>query len=121
MTKDKPHKDIQFGALPWWFGESGRPQVMLLSSRETRRWVIPKGWPMRGKKSREAATQEAYEEAGLIGHVVGKRPIGIYHYSKQRRSGSTLCQVRVYLFRVERQLDEWPEKQERARQWFDPR
>jgi 8-oxo-dGTP pyrophosphatase MutT (NUDIX family) len=56
---------------------------MLLTSRETRRWVIPKGWPMKGRKPAEAAAQEAYEEAGLIGHIVGKRPIGDFHYLKR--------------------------------------
>lgn len=121
MPKDKPHQDTQFGALPWRFGEDGRPQVMLLTSRETRRWVIPKGWPMKGKRSREAAAQEVYEEAGLIGQIIGKRPIGSYHYSKQiSEDCSRLCQVRVYLFRVERELDDWPEQRERTRQWFDP-
>jgi 8-oxo-dGTP pyrophosphatase MutT (NUDIX family) len=56
---------------------------MLLTSREMRRWVIPKGWPMKGRKPAEVARQEAYEEAGLVGHIVGKRPLGSFHYEKR--------------------------------------
>ena len=92
---------------------------MLLSSRETHRWVIPKGWPMKGRKPAEVATQEAYEEAGLVGRVVGKRPIGNFHYQKRLRKQVRLCQVRVFSFRVEGQLDDWPEKEHRETRWFD--
>jgi 8-oxo-dGTP pyrophosphatase MutT (NUDIX family) len=92
---------------------------MLLTSRETRRWVIPKGWPMKKRKPAEVARQEAYEEAGLIGHIVGKRPVGKFHYAKRLAKGEVLCQVRVFLFRVERQLDDWPEKSQRETKWFE--
>jgi 8-oxo-dGTP pyrophosphatase MutT (NUDIX family) len=112
-------RDIQFGALPWRIGEGGRRQVMLLTSRETRRWIIPKGWPMKGRKPAEVASQEAYEEAGLIGHIVGKRPLGNFHYQKQLTKTARLCHVRVFSFRVERQLDDWPEKTQRETEWFD--
>jgi 8-oxo-dGTP pyrophosphatase MutT (NUDIX family) len=71
-------RDNQFAALPWRIGEGGRREVMLLTSRETHRWIIPKGWPMKGRKPGDVASQEAYEEAGLIGHIVGKRPIGSF-------------------------------------------
>ena len=118
MAKDKSH-GIQFAVLPWRISEHGTRQVMLLTSRETRRWVIPKGWPMKKRKPAEAASQEAYEEAGLIGHVVGKRPVGKFHYAKRLSKGEVLCQVRVFLFRVERQLDDWPEKSQRETKWFD--
>jgi 8-oxo-dGTP pyrophosphatase MutT (NUDIX family) len=92
---------------------------MLLSSRETHRWVIPKGWPIKGRKPAEVASQEAYEEAGLIGQVVGKRPLGNYHYEKRLAKRAIICEVRVFLFRVERQLDEWPEKGERESKWVE--
>src|SRR5580698_2099075 len=113
------HRDVQFAALPWRIGEGGRRQIMLLTSRETQRWTIPKGWLMKGRKPAEVAGQEAYEEAGLVGQIVGKRPLGIFHYEKQLTKGSRLCQVRVFSFRVERQLDDWPEKQQRETRWFD--
>ena len=65
------------------------------------------------------ASQEAYEEAGLIGQVVGNRPLGNFHYEKRLAKKAILCEVRVFLFRVERQLDEWPEKSERETKWVD--
>lgn len=114
------HKsDIQFAALPWQLNEGGKSQVMLLTTRETGRWTIPKGWPMKGRKPAEVASQEAYEEAGLVGHIVSKRPLGAFHYEKQLPKGSRLCQVSVFSFRVERQLDDWPEKHQRETKWFD--
>jgi len=92
---------------------------MLLTSRETQRWIIPKGWPVKGRKPAEVASQEAYEEAGLIGQIVGKRPLGNFHYQKQLAKRVLLCEVRVFSFRVDRQLDDWPEKSQRETQWFD--
>lgn len=109
----------QFGALPWRLSEGNTREVMLLTSRETHRWVIPKGWPMKGRKPPEIAAQEAYEEAGLIGRIVNRRPLGNYHYEKRLAKRAILCEVRVFLFRVERQLDDWPEKNEREKRWFD--
>jgi 8-oxo-dGTP pyrophosphatase MutT (NUDIX family) len=119
MAKDKFHGTIQFAALPWRLSEGGTRQVMLLTSRETHRWIIPKGWPMKKRKPAEVASQEAYEEAGLIGHIVDKRPVGTFHYEKWLAKREVLCQVRVFLFRVERQLDDWPEKNQRETRWFD--
>jgi 8-oxo-dGTP pyrophosphatase MutT (NUDIX family) len=117
---NKKHDDAkQFAALPWRIGDTGRRQVLLLTSRETRRWVIPKGWPMKGRKPAEVASREAYEEAGLIGRIVDKRAIGRYHYTKQLAKASVLCEVRVFLLRVEQQLDDWPEKDQRETCWFD--
>jgi 8-oxo-dGTP pyrophosphatase MutT (NUDIX family) len=114
-TRDR----IQFAALPFRIGENGGLQVMLLTSRETHRWIIPKGWPMRRKMPREVAAQEAYEEAGLIGRIVGKRPIGVFHYEKRLPAERSICEVQVFLLRVERQLEEWPEKGQRETGWFD--
>jgi 8-oxo-dGTP pyrophosphatase MutT (NUDIX family) len=119
MAKHTSDGTTQFAALPWRLTDGGTRQIMLLTSRETHRWVIPKGWPMKGRKPAEAAAREAYEEAGLIGCIVGKRPIGNFHYLKRLPQGETLCQVWVFLFRVERQLDEWPEKEQRETRWFD--
>jgi 8-oxo-dGTP pyrophosphatase MutT (NUDIX family) len=110
---------MQFAALPWRISDYGTRQVMLLTSRGTRRWVIPKGWPMKKRKPAEVARQEAYEEAGLIGKIVGKRPVGDFHYAKRLAKGEVLCQVQVFSFRVERQLEDWPEKAQRETKWFD--
>ena len=119
MAKHKFDGSLQFAALPWRISEGGTRQIMLLTSRETHRWVIPKGWPMKGRKPAEVASQEAYEEAGLIGQVVGKRPLGNFHYEKRLAKRAIICEVRVFLFRVERQLDDWPEKGERESKWVD--
>lgn len=99
-------------------GDDGVARVLLLTSRETRRWVIPKGWPMKGRKPYEAAVQEALEEAGLVGHVK-KKPIGTYSYFKRRDAHFDLCRVDVYLLTVEKQLKTWREKDQREAQWFN--
>jgi 8-oxo-dGTP pyrophosphatase MutT (NUDIX family) len=119
MAKRKFDGTLQFATLPWRISEGGTREIMLLSSRETHRWVIPKGWPMKGRKPAEVASQEAYEEAGLIGQVVGKRPLGNFHYEKRLAKRAIICEVRVFLFRVERQVADWPEKGQRESKWVD--
>ena len=92
--------------------------VLLVSSRETRRWIIPKGWPMKGRKDWNAAAREALEEAGVEGKV-GKKSIGRYVYDKRQKSGKLVkTEVTVYPLVVEVILGDWPEKSERRRQWF---
>ena len=94
----------QVGALPFRREGDGSYTVLLVTSRESRRWVIPKGWPMKGRKPYEAAAREAYEEAGVIGHV-GKRPLGFYLYDKSLKNrDSVLCQVKVFPLEVRKQL-----------------
>jgi len=107
---------IQVGALPVRF-EDGRPEVLLLTSRETRRWVIPKGWPMKGKKNWAAAAQEAKEEAGVVGKT-RKTPIGNFLYFKRRAAHFDLCRIEVYLLDFEKQLDSYREKGQRETRWF---
>jgi 8-oxo-dGTP pyrophosphatase MutT (NUDIX family) len=120
MAKTAKMFGIQAAALPFKVWPDGLC-VLLLTSRENRRWVIPKGWPIRGLKLREVAVREAYEEAGLVGRIVGKQAIGSYHYSKQFPDGAaTLCRVKVFLLAVDHQVDEWPEKAEREWRWVEP-
>ncbi len=107
----------QIAALPVRRAEDGSLRVLLLTSRETRRWVIPKGWPMKGLKDHEAAAQEAREEAGIVGRI-HKQPVGSYRYWKRRTAHFDLCTVRVYLLEVERQLKTWREKGQREARWF---
>lgn len=91
---------------------------MLVSSRETRRWVLPKGWPMKGKKPHTVAATEALEEAGLLGKI-SKKPIGAYHYVKRMPNGAALdCEVEVFPFRVEKQRKNWRERDQRTTSWF---
>jgi 8-oxo-dGTP pyrophosphatase MutT (NUDIX family) len=106
----------QCAALPW--RKRAGVEILLASSRETRRWVIPKGWPMKGRKPYAAAAQEAFEEAGLVGKIDTAR-IGRFHYLKRLKNGAALlCRVDVFPMRVQRQLKNWPERAERVTQWF---
>jgi 8-oxo-dGTP pyrophosphatase MutT (NUDIX family) len=106
----------QVAALPVKLGDDGIVQVLLVTSRETRRWVIPKGWPMKGLKPCEAAAQEALEEAGLKGHVE-KKPVGTYTYFKRCEAHFVVCNVDVYLLKVDKQLKNWREKNQREARW----
>ena len=115
-----PHRSaeprLQYAALP--FRLTPRREVMLVSSRETKRWVIPKGWPMKGRKPHSAAAQEALEEAGLVGKIE-KIALGSYHYIKLMRNGAgILCRVDVFPLEVQRQLKNWRERDERITRWF---
>jgi 8-oxo-dGTP pyrophosphatase MutT (NUDIX family) len=111
---------LQLAALPFRI-EAGSLQVLLITSRETRRWIIPKGWPIRGLPPRDVAAREALEEAGLIGTIVGKRSIGSYHYAKRLpENHENLCRVKVFLLSVDHQIDDWPEKKQREWQWVMP-
>ena len=93
---------------------------MLITSRETQRWVIPKGWPMKGKAPHEAAAIEAHEEAGLDG-TVAETAVGTYRYDKRLKKGADRpVVVEVFPLRVETISDDWPEMDQRRRQWFSP-
>jgi 8-oxo-dGTP pyrophosphatase MutT (NUDIX family) len=120
MAKKKlarPKLELQVAALP--FRKRGKSfEILLITSRETRRWVIPKGWPMKGKKDWNAAAIEGYEEAGIKGDV-NRKSIGTYQYFKRRAVGGFECEVTVYPFEVTKLLDQWPEKDERRRKWFE--
>lgn len=110
----------QYAALPLTAGDDGERLVMLVTSRETRRWVIPKGNPEAGLEPHALAAKEAFEEAGLVGEV-GREPVGRYRYAKRLRGGgAVLCEVEVFPLAVERQLEDWPERGQRERRWFAP-
>jgi len=97
---------------------SGEPEVLLLTSRETKRWVIPKGWPMKGRKNWASAAQEAREEAGVVGKTT-KTPVGEFLYFKRRAAHFDLCRVEVYALTVEKLLRHFREKGQREARWFD--
>lgn len=107
----------QVAALPWRQGEQG-VEVMLITSRETRRWVIPKGGLMSGKTEAQAAAQEAYEEAGVQGEL-SERPLGHFSYDKRLKSGQMLpTRVAVYPLEVLIQLGSFPEVGQRDLCWM---
>jgi ADP-ribose pyrophosphatase YjhB (NUDIX family) len=117
VTQSDRTTDIQYGALPFRYERNGL-EIMLITSRETRRWTIPKGWPMLGKKPRQVAAAEARQEAGITG-VIGKKPIGSYPYAKLLPDGEErLCLVTVFPLRVILEKIKWRERAERERFWF---
>ena len=116
----KPAEDIaeQIAALPVHWDKSGKLRVLMVTSRDTGRWVMPKGWLMDGKKPWQAAKIEALEEAGAVGFI-SDRPIGFYHYRKRLGRGKKLrCRVTVYPMMVDRLKRRWKERKERKRHWF---
>ena len=110
-------KARQVAALPVRIDSDGVLRVMLVTSRGTRRYVIPKGWPWPGLKEHKAAAKEAREEAGIVGKMK-KKSIGAYSYSKQLADGEVPGRVRVFLMAVRELLDIWPEQDQRVRAWF---
>jgi 8-oxo-dGTP pyrophosphatase MutT (NUDIX family) len=120
-TSPKPASvsHIQYAALPYRRA-GGETEVMLVTSRRTGRWIIPKGWPMKGKSPCATAACEALEEAGVLGRI-GKAPIGSYSYEKELKGGEVVgCRVFVYLLEVERQRRNWPERDKRQTRWLSP-
>ena len=106
----------QFGALPWRMTTS--LEIFLVTSRETGRWVIPKGWPIKGLTPWAAAAREAMEEAGVIGEIA-EAALGAYSYVKFLKDGQGQpCKVRVFPLKVTQQLEDWPEKHQRIAKWF---
>lgn len=108
---------VQVAALPWR-ERAGKIEVMLITSRDTGRWVLPKGWPESGEQLYELAAREAAEEAGISG-TMSQLDIGRYFYGKVLSSGmERRCEVLVFPMEVDNVASKWPEKQERRREWF---
>lgn len=108
---------LQIAAMPIRRTPDGSTEIMLVTSRTTRRWIVPKGWPIRGMKDHDAAAREAFEEAGLVGKI-GRKPAGRYTYWKRLEDHFVLCTVKLYLLEVDQQLATWAEQGERHCQWF---
>ncbi len=108
----------QFGALPWRMGEGGL-EVLLVTGRKSRRWGIPKGWPVNGATPSESAAREAWEEAGARG-VIAELATGLYSYVKRTgKKGARLpCVVSVFPLLVTETAEKWPECRQRKRRWM---
>lgn len=112
--------ECQVAALCMRDGQSG-PEVLMVTSRGSGRWVIPKGWLMEGKTAAEAACLEAWEEAGVKSADCDDEPIGLYFYEKRLDDGySTPVDVQVYQMKVTETADIFPEARERTRRWVAP-
>lgn len=111
----------QIAALPIRQDKSGKLYVLMVTSRDTGRWVMPKGWLMNGKKPWRAAEIEALEEAGAVGSI-SDTEIGVYHYAKRLDDGSKIrCRVTVYPMMVKKLKRRWKERKDRKRRWFSPK
>lgn len=105
----------QVAALPWR-RRKGAVEFLLVTSRSTGRWVVPKGGVMPHLIDMNAARQEAYEEAGITGQM--KRAcVGRYSYRKAD-GARQLCSVKVFALKVTKELKTWPEVRQRKRRWF---
>ncbi|MEX0279748.1 MAG: NUDIX hydrolase [Arenibacterium sp.] len=114
-------KQVQVAALCYRETSDNTKDVLLITSRETKRWIIPKGWPIDGLENAEAALQEAWEEAGVRKASVKKHPLGHFDYPKRLACGDTAeIEAEVYLARVERLSENYPEDDERSRKWVSP-
>jgi len=107
----------QIAALPFRKTAAGDIEVLLITSRETGRFIIPKGWPMKRLSDADAAAKEAYEEAGVVGKVK-RKPIGAYSYWKRLERSFELLNVDVYALEVREQRANWPEKGSRRLGWL---
>jgi 8-oxo-dGTP pyrophosphatase MutT (NUDIX family) len=112
--------DAQYAALCYRLSGKAAHDVLLITSRDTGRWVIPKGWPMKGKTGAEAALLEAFEEAGVKGKL-SCGPIGVYSYDKVLPKGVQPCIVTVYPVEVTQLIKDFPEQGQRDRKWFRPK
>ncbi|MGA8768851.1 MAG: NUDIX hydrolase, partial [Rhodomicrobium sp.] len=108
----------QVAALPLRLAKNGAIEILLVTSRDTGRWIIPKGWTSKRLRDCKAAAREAREEAGVKGKIL-REAIGTYRYIKRELGNGALIEVRVFLLKVSKRCKRWPEKRERRRAWFD--
>ncbi len=99
---------------------NGKTEVLLITSRDTGRWVLPKGWPITGLDAPGAALREAWEEAGVKEANIDAEPVGVYGYDKRLDGGLEIpVDVTVFETEVTELVDEYPEADERTRKWVD--
>jgi len=111
---------VQVAALCYRNSANGK-DVLLITSRDTGRWIVPKGWPIDGLNGPQAALQEAWEEAGVKEAAVQRNPVGEYEYVKQMDSGGEVSvTTQVYLTEVQELSGDYPEANERERKWVAP-
>ncbi|SFT63143.1 NUDIX hydrolase [Sedimentitalea nanhaiensis] len=110
----------QFSALCYRIVRN-KPQILLITSRKTGRWIVPKGWPVDGLTPAQSALREAWEEAGVIGKQ-HDRCLGLYSYKKSSCSlGGVPCVAMVFPVLVKSLSRDFPEKNQRRRKWCAPK
>lgn len=111
-------KRVQVAALCFRSREDGKKDVLLITSRDTGRWILPKGWPIDGLDAADAAMQEAWEEAGVTNGKVSPVPVGTFEYNKRFDSGAPVpCVTDVFAIEVGELANDYPEQSERQRKW----
>ena len=112
---------VQYGALPYRFMHDAELEILLITTRQSKRWIIPKGWPIKGLRPAKSAAREAFEEAGVRGRV-GAKSVGFFGYDKilDENGVRVSCEVRVFPLLVKRQSETWPEIEQRVVQWAAP-
>ena len=114
---NKGSSRTQYGALCWRM-HRGKVEVLLITSRDTGRWIIPKGWPIAGLDPAQTAAREAWEEAGVEGDIASQG-LGVFDYDKALGPKESVpCSVQVFGLRVAELKGKFPEKKERRRKWF---
>jgi 8-oxo-dGTP pyrophosphatase MutT (NUDIX family) len=108
--------NFQVAALCFKLSDRNKIDVLLITSRRSKRWVIPKGWPIKGLKAYKAAEQEALEEAGAIGNILDFC-VGKYSYLKELDNKYITCEVAVYPLNVIELTEDYKERKERDRTW----
>lgn len=107
----------QFAALCYRL-KGNKVQILLVTTRRTGRWIVPKGWPIDGLTPQKSAAQEAWEEAGVVGHAEG-RPLGLFSYTKMLDEDEMLpCVAMIYAVKVKSLARDFPEQGQRKRKWF---
>jgi 8-oxo-dGTP pyrophosphatase MutT (NUDIX family) len=119
--KIRPALRLQYGALPYRFTPTAALEILLVTTRRSKRWIIPKGWPIKGLRPAKSAAREAFEEAGVRGKI-GTKSVGLFNYDKlvEEDGIQVNCEVKVFPLLVKRQSENWPEFEQRLVQWVDP-
>lgn len=106
----------QVAALPFVPLANGI-EVLLVTSRNGGRWLLPKGWPNGKEAFAAAAEREALEEAGVVG-AVHPDSVGDYTYTKSMPKGYQVrSHVFVYPLLIQEHRLDWPERDERSCRW----
>ena len=100
-----------------WRKKKGKVQICLITSRGSKRWIIPKGWPIHNHTPSASAAVEAFEEAGLQGFV-SDQVLGIYGHRAPDRLENAPILTMVFPMQVDKVRSDWPERKQRRRKWF---
>jgi 8-oxo-dGTP pyrophosphatase MutT (NUDIX family) len=117
----RPAVRVQYGALPYRFTPMAALEILVVTTRQSRRWIVPKGWPIKRLTPSKSAAREAFEEAGVRGKI-GARAIGNFRYKKAAdgNGAEVDCEVKIFPLLVKRQSASWPESEQRVAQWVEP-